>query len=226
MSAGLASRIAASMKVDEKLTKREMSARVGERGTGASTGVASAVRSLVRRRVLVECGFRMERGCSVRLYERREAIHAAKTISVEPCGACGLLHDDNEATGFRCRECNTRVTRCYLACFATRLRARKLCLRCDHWLNLLALANDSEQAPRCVRIAGHHYLVGDEPAAEALRSSIGVGFSGREIWIRFNDECVVKTRNLWHQGEVPTRFKDRLPDNARFVAPDERMAHA
>lgn len=44
------------------------------------------------------------------------------------------------------------------------------------------------------------------------------GFAGRRFKIRFLDtgEEVVTT-NLWHNGEVPEEFRDRLPDTAEFV---------
>jgi hypothetical protein len=27
----------------------------------------------------------------------------------------------------------------------------------------------------------------------------------------------IETNNVWHQGKVPERFRDRLPDNATMV---------
>lgn len=44
------------------------------------------------------------------------------------------------------------------------------------------------------------------------------GFGGRKFLIKINDtQEVIETHNLWHQGDVPIHFLDRLPDTATFV---------
>lgn len=43
------------------------------------------------------------------------------------------------------------------------------------------------------------------------------GFGGRKFTICFNDGTEITTRNLWHNGEVPDEWRDKLPDTAKFV---------
>ena len=40
------------------------------------------------------------------------------------------------------------------------------------------------------------------------------GHSGREFVINFKDGRTVTTDNLWYNGIVTDRFRDRLPNNA------------
>lgn len=43
------------------------------------------------------------------------------------------------------------------------------------------------------------------------------GYGGREFKIKLHTGEIIVTNNLWHNGEVPKEFRDRLPDNAEFV---------
>lgn len=82
--------------------------------------------------------------------------------------------------------------------------------RCDLWQEIATLA----ESPASVRIAGCHYVIGtqDESAPAHCR-----GFGGAVYRIRFHDGREVTTCDLWKQGVIPPRFRDRLPDNAAFV---------
>jgi len=42
------------------------------------------------------------------------------------------------------------------------------------------------------------------------------GFGGKEFKITFKDGREMTCNNLWHRGEIPERFLERLPDNAVF----------
>jgi hypothetical protein len=45
-----------------------------------------------------------------------------------------------------------------------------------------------------------------------------IGHGGREFIIQnLNTKEIIKTNNLWCQGDVPKEFKNRLPDNAIFI---------
>jgi hypothetical protein len=66
--------------------------------------------------------------------------------------------------------------------------------------------------PFVARIDGQHYVICDESPDVQLR-----GFGGDPFEIKFHDGRVVKTTNLWCQGAIPERFRDRLPDNAVFL---------
>jgi len=68
------------------------------------------------------------------------------------------------------------------------------------------------------RIDGNHYIVGKEDP-NLLNDQ--KGFGGRRFVIRWKSGPhrgkVIETTNLWHQGRIPERFRDKLPDNAEFV---------
>jgi hypothetical protein len=71
---------------------------------------------------------------------------------------------------------------------------------------------DRDDLARRVVVDGEHYLICDETASAVMR-----GFGGHPFGIEFFDGRRVTTRNLWHQGTVPPQYRDRYPDNARFV---------
>jgi hypothetical protein len=72
----------------------------------------------------------------------------------------------------------------------------------------------------CVRVDGHHYVVGHEPSKQELESNRqygGLGHGGREFKIRMHDGREIVTRNLWGQGKIPLEYREVLPDNAVFI---------
>ncbi len=87
-----------------------------------------------------------------------------------------------------------------------------LCRRCHFWLKHVASSGE----PESVRIEGQHYRLGPEDGLPWPR-----GFGGAElriVWLDDEREPTTST-NLWIQGQIPERFRDRLPDNARFGQP-------
>lgn len=94
---------------------------------------------------------------------------------------------------------------------------RQLCFGCLFWTDLINVLDD----PSTVRVEGRHYRVErDRPHSP----SSCLGFGGSRFHIRFHDGRVIVSHNLWTQGVIPDRFRERLPDNAVFVhtteAPD------
>jgi len=86
------------------------------------------------------------------------------------------------------------------------------CHNIDFWNDYVLRANEKKIA----RIDGSHYVISPDNPNAAFK-----GFGGREFTIKFNDGRIVTTRNLWHQGTIPEDFKNRLPDNAVFVQPNQ-----
>lgn len=66
------------------------------------------------------------------------------------------------------------------------------------------------------------YSIGYEPADEdaryRARQRSDLGMSGRRFDIEFFDGRKYTTHNLWAGGEIPERFRVRLPDTARFIS--------
>lgn len=81
-----------------------------------------------------------------------------------------------------------------------------LCRNCQFWFDKIEMRDDKNVA----RIDGEHYIIG-EP-----KSSIK-GFGGKKFTIMFNNNRIVKTDNLWHQGRIPIVWRKYLPNNAIFV---------
>jgi hypothetical protein len=106
----------------------------------------------------------------------------------------------------KCRECGERKAVNYVR--AEELIAEQLCFTCHFWLDYVKQKDDLAVA----RIDGAHYVVCPENE-QGVR-----GFGGRKFAIEFFDGRHVETANLWHQGEIPIRFRERLPDNAKFAS--------
>lgn len=120
------------------------------------------------------------------------------------CPTCGTPHDPSQ---------HEPVTR-------ARLRKTGWCHTCDFWERHIVEATG-------VVINHRHYSIGDEGEVAGRRRSLGgwgLGCGGAEYEIEFlADARRVVTHNLWVQGKIPERFRDRLPDNARFVTAEERQ---
>jgi hypothetical protein len=78
----------------------------------------------------------------------------------------------------------------------------------DYWERQI-----TDQPERRVVVGGVHYRLGQHGA----RPSDHNGFGGKRWDIEFTDGRKVTTHDLWYQGLIPPKFRDRLPDNARFV---------
>ena len=109
-----------------------------------------------------------------------------------------------------CRYCGKPVDLKYSDSLNQKLRDSETCYSCDYWLEWSRHTHNSAVA----RIDGRHYRIGREDAPIPPEAR---GFGGSKFTIRFFDGRVVETTNLWTQGEIPIRFRGRLPDNAEFV---------
>ena len=108
-----------------------------------------------------------------------------------------------------CRECGKEEEWTHIQ----KLIDLKRCFRCDFWLEKVDRVND----PVSTRVNGKHYFVGKTPKPGTPRSFLG--FGGAFWKIKYHDGRVIETNNLWHQGKIPERFRERLPDNAIFLEP-------
>lgn len=119
------------------------------------------------------------------------------------------LTDDGYPIIEACRECGDRHVARWIEEKKDRLVRLQLCFHCDIWLRHAGRSHEHNS----VRIDGSHYRYrADVPVGVAAFR----GFGGREITIQFFDGRTVVTKNLWHQGTIPDRFRERLPDNARW----------
>lgn len=83
------------------------------------------------------------------------------------------------------------------------------CFTANYWLGII---KKSMKSKRYIRVDGTSYLIGEDNITDLER-----GFCGRAFVIKFNDGTVIKCQNLRLHGDVPSAFKELLPDNAVFI---------
>lgn len=109
-------------------------------------------------------------------------------------------------------DCGTVCHAAYHRVVVDELVTFELCFKCNFWRKLI----DSKDEPNHFVIDGHHYIA--LPRQDS-RSSRLLGYSGREFVIRrLDSDELIDTNNLWHQGEIPERFRNQLPDTAEFIS--------
>lgn len=106
-----------------------------------------------------------------------------------------------------CKICGGIVELEYTEPLKSELIEDGICFSCHFWKEKVHSYNE-----RTVIVDGLHYRYFDDNPGAAF-----LGFGGREFRIKFNDGREVVTHNLWHQGNIPERFRDKLPDNAQFI---------
>ena len=110
----------------------------------------------------------------------------------ETCGSCG-----NDFT----RRCKSNA---YIG---------NNCFDCSFWIKKIDISEE-DQARRVI-VNGQHHRLGIDNVGPFR------GFGGRAFRIQFQDGRIVETSNLWHQGEIPEKFREWLPDNATFIPANE-----
>lgn len=113
---------------------------------------------------------------------------------------------------YNCRICGGPEQAHYCEPTKTEMTKGQLCFMCHFWQEKIGWRE--ENRPDCFVIEGHHYKVNPD----APKGAFGVGFGGSKFHIKPNDgRSEIVTKNLWHQGDVPERFRDVLTDNAIFI---------
>ena len=95
----------------------------------------------------------------------------------------------------------------YVTETAIAMGTHRMCFRCNFWRGQLELDKASKRT--WAIIDGHHYVLGDHGAFR--------GYSGRNFKIKFNNGTILETDDLWHQGKIPEKWKDKFPNNAEFI---------
>lgn len=123
----------------------------------------------------------------------------------------------SEPTHIICLECSKKEKLRWGDDIKKKLIERNLCFNCNFWWEYVEQVDD----PNSVRVKGVHYWICSENAPRGTFR----GFAGKKFKIIFftptisvahNTPRIIVTTNLWSQGEIPIRFRDRLPDNAEF----------
>lgn len=76
--------------------------------------------------------------------------------------------------------------------------------------------NRTPTGQHCIRVEGHHFV-----ALPGIVKPEGfMGHGGRIMrWID-SEGFVHESNDVWSQGDIPERFRDRLPDNAWWLPVD------
>lgn len=126
---------------------------------------------------------------------------------------------------FLCRLCGRWEQRMWLddICYDDdpAYRAMKhmgICTSCAFWANkVVKIQTVSPNRWYSSLIIGGWHFSCREPGIVNERSDY-LGFGGRRYAIRnLKTGDTIQTNNLWGQGEIPTLFRDLLPDNAEFI---------
>ena len=118
---------------------------------------------------------------------------------------------------YKCKECGKIITDkdlCYFDNVNKELIKTSLCFNCSFWLEHVNNSNNQ----RSVRTNNEHYWI----ASEFASRNHFRGFAGYKFIIHFEDGRKVISTNLWYQGEIPERFRDRLPNNCIFVKEENK----
>ena len=121
----------------------------------------------------------------------------------------------SKALSYPCTECGGIIKANYDEGIVLRLKHFKVCHTCLHWIDILSKINDI----RIIIVKGNAYWF--ESLVENPSKYQFLGFGGSHFYIKRNDGKLLHTNNLWHNGEIPERFHDRLTDNAVFLSKTE-----
>lgn len=110
---------------------------------------------------------------------------------------------------YSCIKCGAHVDANRYRC-SEEMTQRCLCFDCNFWTEHVQ-RDHNEDKDVFVIANGIHYIIDESP------NPYFKGFGGAKFTILFNDGRVVKTDNLWVQGDIPELFRDELPDNAVLI---------
>jgi hypothetical protein len=120
------------------------------------------------------------------------------------CGVCEY-EETGKGAVVTCVECHQRRHVYDEPEVQERLVRESCCHACDFWRQYEAMKHD----PKVVRVDGQHYYIGKPFWFKA--------FGGRRFVIEFFDGRRAVSDCLWTQGIIPPHFRERMPDNARFL---------
>lgn len=105
----------------------------------------------------------------------------------------------------KCEVCGKEIER---SSYSDSVLCSSECFHDHYWMQRV----NRQDVPTQVVVNGCVYQIGDENSSSSFR-----GFDGRKFEIEFFDGRRVVTTNLWYNGEIPEKFRELLPDNAKFI---------
>lgn len=126
---------------------------------------------------------------------------------LETCSLCGRIDDTEEYIDSPIKKL---------------MEEKKCCFHCAFWFNIAEGDPDLEDPSIPVIVDGSHWSY---PSNSPIVFNDSNGWSWRPIptmhYILFENGKVEATNILWHQGTIPNRFRELLPNNAVFINCDE-----
>ena len=121
------------------------------------------------------------------------------------------ITNNNENTELKCELCGKTMTKP-----AFTGEYKNVCHDCFNDKFWMLKIRDVNKAPeKFETIKNNLYYIADENDNDSFR-----GFDGRKFIIKYNDGRQIITTNMWHNGTIPEKFRDKLPDNAIFINGD------
>jgi hypothetical protein len=117
-------------------------------------------------------------------------------------------------TGHDCKVCGEYEANRYMDTCAERLKKDQHCFNCDFWLEKVRWREQPTHPAhlQAAVVNGTHYLV----HPKVTNPGWGCGFGGQLFTVRWHDGRTAESNNVWCQGRIPDRWRERLPDNAVF----------
>lgn len=99
------------------------------------------------------------------------------------------------------------------------MREKSCCFSCAVWFRRI------EETPSIIADGSVSVIVDHEayiahPFIEGKLKGF-VGYSGFTFRFQMNDGTVIRSNNVWHQGNVPEIFWKDLPNNAKAITEEE-----
>lgn len=140
------------------------------------------------RQNLIKAGYKWEAGDGTIYWHRKGEGQYGGSELRPPAG----LVDSYGHNQPPCTECELPVKR-FEGC---------MCFNCRFWTEKLTLKG--------IRVDNEHYMHSDDSGAFK-------GHGGHLFTIQMDSGEILMSSNLWYQGVIPEHFRDKLPDNARFL---------
>jgi len=129
------------------------------------------------------------------------------------------LHKSQAIHTESCKECGGVITLNYIGKVPDTLIQKQLCFSCNHWSEII----DNKDNERTVIVKSTVYWRKDFRKIEKHLEHV-LGFSGHVFNIKMKSGETYTTNDLWCSGDIPDRFKSRLPDKNTFdIQPIRRL---
>lgn len=105
----------------------------------------------------------------------------------------------------KCEVCGKEIEK---SSYSNAVLCSSACFFDHYWMERV----NNQDSKTQVVVDGWVYQIEPEDSCSSFH-----GFDGAKFVIEFFDGRRVTTTNLWSNGEIPEKFRDKLKDNAKFI---------